>query len=146
MHGLFCNQLFKKTNNPKFGWFHLCSDFGRFLTGPSTYINIDSKTGHFKLHLSWFVAFLFFLVLLRRKTTTWTTLKWIVWLQIVFKPDFNFFFFSINWFIEFIDFFSQNGDFLSNFSKKISSINMDTLDHDYYSMVRFNGHFLYIAI
>jgi hypothetical protein len=39
------------------------------------YKNIDSKIGQFKLQLWWFVAFLDFLVLLRRKTTTWTTLK-----------------------------------------------------------------------
>jgi hypothetical protein len=34
------------------------------------YNNIDSKTGHFKLQLSRFVALLDFLVPLRRKTTT----------------------------------------------------------------------------
>jgi hypothetical protein len=36
MRGLFCNKLFKKPNYPKFEWFHLCSDFGQFLTGPSS--------------------------------------------------------------------------------------------------------------
>jgi hypothetical protein len=36
MRGLFCNKLFKKCNDPKFGWFPLCSDFGQFLTGPSS--------------------------------------------------------------------------------------------------------------
>jgi hypothetical protein len=36
MRGLFCNKLFKKTNDPTFGWFHLCSDFAQFLTGPSS--------------------------------------------------------------------------------------------------------------
>jgi hypothetical protein len=47
----------------------------KWLDPKSIYISIDSKNWPFqKLQLSWFVAFLDFLVPLRRKTTTWTTL------------------------------------------------------------------------
>jgi hypothetical protein len=35
MRGLSVNKLFKKPTDPKFGHFHLCSEFAQFLTGSS---------------------------------------------------------------------------------------------------------------